>query len=111
MKIILHGTHIELTPAIRAHVEEKLAMVAHHLDQKHATLAEARVEVGKPSEHHHKGKIFYAEVNLKLDGKLLRANCQHEDMRNAIVDAKNELQRQITKLKDKKKSTLRKLKG
>ena len=63
----------------------------------------ARVEIGLPSKHHHSGRIFYAEVNLKMGGVLLRASCQHEDMRNAIVDVKNELQRQIKKFKDKKK--------
>lgn len=69
---------------------------------------EARVEIGLPSKHHHSGKIFYAEINLKMGGKLLRATCQHEDLRNAIVDAKNELQVQIKKFKNKKKDTSRK---
>ena len=64
-------------------------------------LIEARVQIGLPSKHHRSGRIYYAEVNLKVGGKLLRATCQHEDLRNAIVDAKNELQRQIKKLKNK----------
>jgi len=69
---------------------------------------ETRVEIGLPSKHHHSGNIFYAEVNLKIGGKLLRATCQHEDLRNAIVDAKNELQRQLKKFKDKKRDLSRK---
>lgn len=71
--------------------------------------AEARVEIGKPSRHHRSGKIYYAEVNLRLGGKLLRASCQHEDIRNAIVDVKNELQGQIKKFKEKRKDASRKL--
>jgi len=63
---------------------------------------EARVEIGLPSKHHRSGPIYYAEVNLKIGGKLLRATCQHEDLRNAIVDIKNELQRQIKKFKEKR---------
>ena len=62
---------------------------------------EVRVEIGKPSKHHRSGKVFYAEANLKMGGKLLRATCQHEDLRNAIVEVKDELQRQIKKFKGK----------
>lgn len=69
---------------------------------------EARVEIGLPSKHHRSGRIYYAEVNLKVGGKLLRATCQHEDLRNAIVDVKNELQKQIRKFKDKKRDLSRK---
>ncbi len=68
---------------------------------------EARVEIGLPSKHHRSGRIYYAEVNLKIGGKLLRATCQHEDLRNAIVDVKNELQREIKKFKDKKRDLSR----
>lgn len=68
----------------------------------------AKVEIGLPSKHHRSGKIFYAEVNLKVGGKLFRATCQHEDLRNAIVDVKDELQSQIKKFKDKKKDLSRK---
>lgn len=68
---------------------------------------EARVEIGLPSKHHRSGRIYYAEVNLKIGGKLLRATCQHEDLRNAIVDVKNELQKQIKKFKDKKRDLSR----
>jgi ribosome-associated translation inhibitor RaiA len=56
------------------------------------------------------GRIYYAEVNLKLGGNLLRATCQHEDMRNAIVDAKNELQSEIKKFKDKRRDLSRQAK-
>ena len=73
-------------------------------------LAEIRVEVGKPSKHHRSGEIYYVEINLKIGGKLLRATCQHEDLRNAIVDARNELGRQVKKLKEKRTDQVRKIK-
>jgi len=65
---------------------------------------EVRVEVGKPSKHHCSGRVYYAEANMKIGGQLLRATCQHEDLRNAIVDVKNELQVQIKKFKEKSRS-------
>lgn len=62
---------------------------------------EAGVEIGKSTRHHRNGPVFYAEINLRISGHLLRATCSHEDLRNAIVDAKDELQQQIKKFKEK----------
>jgi ribosome-associated translation inhibitor RaiA len=39
---------------------------------------------------------------MKIGSKLLRATCEHEDLRNAVTDVKDELQRQIKKLKGKR---------
>jgi|SRR3989344_2380812 len=103
MKIIIHGVRIEVTAAIKSHVEEKIGMLAHHMDPKHADLAEARVEVGKPSEHHHKGEVFYAEVNLKMGKEFMRATVTKNDLYTAINDCRNELERQLDKHKTKEK--------
>ena len=105
MKIILSGKNIKLDEPLKVFVEERIGGLEKFLGQGPI---EARVEIGLPSKHHRSGKICYAEVNLKVGGKLLRATCQHEDMRNAIVDVKNELQRQIKKFKSKKNDLSRK---
>lgn len=104
MKIDLYGKNMELDEALRVFVDDRIGGLDKVIGNDKS---EARVEIGLPSKHHRSGRIFYAEVNLKVDGKLLRATCQHEDMRNAIVDAKNELQRQIKKFKEKKKDSSR----
>jgi len=104
MKIILSGKNIKLDEPLKVFVEERIGGLSKFID---GDAVEARVEIGLPSKHHRSGKIYYAEVNLKIGGKLLRATCQHEDLRNAIVDAKNELQREIKKFKDKKKDLSR----
>lgn len=67
-----------------------------------------RVEIGKPSDHHRKGEVFYAEANIKMGGKLLRAQSKHIDLRAAIVEVKNKIQREMEKFKDKKVSSRRK---
>jgi len=63
----------------------------------------ARVEIGKSSEHHHKGRIWYAETNIHVgQGQVLfRAQSEREDLRVAITDVKNELQTQIRRTKEK----------
>lgn len=104
MKIILSGKNIKLNESLKVFVEDRIGGLEKLLGKGPV---EARVEIGLPSKHHRSGKIFYAEVNLKVGGQLLRATCQHEDLRNAIVDVKNELQRQIKKFKNKRKDLSR----
>src|SRR3989344_2690061 len=104
MKIELYGKNINLDEPLKVFIEDRIGGLEKFLG---SGPVEARVEIGLPSKHHRSGRIYYAEINLKIGGKLLRATCQHEDMRNAIVDAKNEIQRQIKKFKDKKKDSAR----
>ncbi len=98
---MIHGLAIELTPTIKAHVEEKIGGLEHMMDAKHAALAEARVEVGKSTHHHNKGQVFYAEANLKIGGDLFRATCDHEDLHAAINQVRDELEAQLRKHKTK----------
>ena len=101
MKLMLHGLNMELTSSIRTHLEEKCKALEHFLDPKHAALAELRVEVGKPSQHHRAGDVFQAEANLKIGGEFFRATATHEDLHAAINDMKDELERQFRKHKTK----------
>lgn len=105
MRIIITGKNIKLDEPLKVFVDDRIGGLEKFIGQGPV---EARVEIGLPSKHHRSGRIYYAEVNLKIGGKLLRATCQHEDLRNAIVDAKNELQREIKKFKEKKRDLPRK---
>ena len=98
MKIDISTKNITLDEPLRVFIEDKIGGLDHLIGNGDG---QARVEIGKPSEHHRSGDIFAAEVNLTLGGKLLRATCAHEDLRNAIVDVKDELQTQIKKFKEK----------
>ncbi|MBI3273765.1 MAG: ribosome-associated translation inhibitor RaiA [Candidatus Colwellbacteria bacterium] len=104
MKIIVSTKNISLDGPLESFVQDKIGGLEKFIG---GDAVEARVEIGLPSKYHRAGKIYYAEVNLKIGGKLLRATCQHEDLRNAIVDAKNEMQREIKKLKDRKRDLSR----
>ena len=104
MHIDITTKNISLDPALETFVQDKIGGLDHLIGNSDG---EARVEIGKPSMHHQSGPVFYAEVNLKLGGALLRATCQHEDLRNAITDVKNELQGQIKKFKEKRTDSAR----
>lgn len=101
MRIHISTKNISLDDALKIFVEDKIGGLKKFIQDPNS-LVEVRVEIGKPSKHHRSGRIYYAEVNLKIGGQLLRATCQHEDLRNAIVDVKNELQVQIKKFKKRK---------
>ena len=99
MKIDISTKNITLDEPLRIFIEEKIGGLDHLIGNDKT---QAKVEIGKPSEHHRSGPIFMAEANLMMGGVLLRATCEHEDLRNAIVDVKDELQAQIRKFKEKR---------
>jgi len=72
-----------------------------------ADLAEARVEVAKPSKHHRSGFVYYAEVNLKIGSRLFRAVAEHLDLHTAIDLARDEIERQIKEYKERSREARR----
>lgn len=104
MQIIISTKNISLDEPLEIFVREKIGGLDKLIGNDKS---EARVEIGKPSRHHKSGRIFRAEANIKMGGVLLRATCEHEDLRNAIVDVKDELQEQIRKFKEKARDTSR----
>lgn len=104
MKLDILAKNIELDNPLRAFVDEKMSDLGRLVGSNNF---DARIEIGKTSKHHRSGPFFYAEVNLHVDGQLLRAQAEHEDLRAAIVDVKEELKVQIKKFKEKKKSSRR----
>ena len=93
---------MELLPGIKVYVEQKLGSLGKFLKRFSDKSIELQVEVGKPSQHHRKGEIFYAEANLILPGKELRATDNDYDLRTAIDRVREELARQIVKYKEMK---------
>lgn len=101
MQINIKATNMELTDAIRDYVFEKVGYLEKFLNVDCA----AFVEVGKNSNHHNKGEdIYLAEVNIKSkDGDYF--NRQYAGDLYAAVDlVKEELQRDISKNKDRRQT-------
>ncbi len=105
MKINIRAKNIELNSALKEFIEEKIGSVEKFTGietnmSSHPPL-EAFVEVEKMSHHHRKGPQFRAECNLEVKGKSLRAESIGEDLRTAVVEVKDELQRELKGLKEK----------
>lgn len=66
--------------------------------------AEARVEVGRSSHHHKKGDVFFAEVNLRIGGRVLRSRSEAFNVQAAVDEVKDDLRRELNKLKGKREA-------
>ncbi|KAF0103004.1 MAG: putative sigma-54 modulation protein [bacterium] len=91
MNLTITGHHLEITPAIRGYVEEKMARVTRHFDQVIDVTVILAVEKLK-----HK-----AEVNLHLRGKDIYVESIDADMYAAIDALADKLDRQVLKHKEK----------
>lgn len=100
ININLKTSGIDMTPALRSYVEEKMKALEKFIDQHIA--AQADVEIGQTTHHHQSGDIFRCEINLSIPGDLIRAVAQEADLYAAIDVAKDELLDEVRKRKDKK---------
>ena len=108
MNIIIKTKNIEMTPALREFVEEKIGSLEKYFDLLQeaddpglVSATDAIVEVGKTTLHHRKGDICRAEVLLTFDRNKLRAAKSADDLEKAIVEVRDDLQRQITDIKER----------
>ena len=113
MRISIKATNLKLSSAIRDYIEDKIGGLEKFigkLDQpseKGKPLVEAWVEVGRTTHHHHKGRVFRAECQIRLPGKSVRAESTRSDLHLAIDEIKDELQRELKRYTEKKASRYR----
>ena len=91
MQINVSGQHIEVTPALRAYVTEKLQRISRHFD--HVISIDVILKV----ENHHK----QADGKVNAAGKSIFAQESSEDMYAAIDGLVDKLDRQVRRHKDR----------
>ncbi len=96
MNLTISGHHLDLTPAIREHVESKLVRIRRHFD--HVIDIAVILTVDKLPE---KEKRQKAEINLRLRGKDIHVESIAEDLYAAIDTLIDKLDRQVIKYKNK----------
>lgn len=102
MRIHIKSTNLDLTPALKEYIEQKIGSLAKFLKRWNPKgVVEAYVEVGRTTQHHHKGNIFRAEADLRVPGKILRAEDEDWDIRVAIGRVKDKLKREAEKYKER----------
>ncbi|MBJ7262389.1 MAG: ribosome-associated translation inhibitor RaiA [Burkholderiaceae bacterium] len=91
MNLSISGRHLDVTPAIREYVLNKLARVLRHFDHVIDTQVMLSVE---PLRHK-------AEVTMRLSGKDIHCEALDENLYAAIDALADKLDRQVIKHKDK----------
>ena len=91
MNLNINGHHLEVTPAIRNYIIEKLDRVKRHFD--HVIDASVTISVVK--------LVQKADVTLHVRGKDIHAEASHENLYAAIDALADKLDRQVLRHKDK----------
>ncbi len=103
MNLNIKSTNLELTPILKDYIEDKIGSLEKFLKKlefKKGAEIKAFVEVARSTRHHHKGLVYYAEVDLEFPGGMLRAKDNNSDVRAAIDAVKDKLHQEILKFKE-----------
>ena len=92
MNLNLSGHHLDITPAIRAYVVNKLVRVTRHFD--HVIDVNVVLSVDKLRQQ--------ITANLHIRGKDIHAECVEPDMYAAIDALADKLDRQVLRYKEKR---------
>lgn len=109
MQVEVKSTNLELTDAIKNYLTEKLIDLEKIINVSDDTKVLAEVELAKNTEHHQSGdKLFKAEINLTISGKLFRVVAEQHDIYAAIDEMKDDIMRDVRKDKEKDSTMLKK---
>ncbi len=97
MDIRIKGIHIDVTPAIKEYVTEKISKLSHHLEHQILS-AEAKFGHEKNPKITDSEKV---EITLYTRGPIIRAKETAADRHAAIDGVVGKLERQISKYKEK----------
>lgn len=98
-------TNLDVDEELKDHLAKRLAKFEQFVDEDD-TSAIADVELEKRVGQN-TGKIYRAEMNLKVAGAYLRADEEAEAIRDAIDAAQSDIIRQLRKTKSKRRSRIR----
>ncbi len=91
MQVNVTGHHVEVTPALRAYVTEKMQRISRHFDHV------ISINVVLNVERHEQ----LAEATVHAAGKSLFANASDDDMYAAIDALVDKLDKQVRRYKDR----------
>ena len=103
MRVTIRQKDLEITPALREYIEQKVVRPAEKLlkrdEQKGTPLLD--IEVARTTHHHKKGEVYRVSVSLTLGKKLIRAEVENENVHAACDLVEDELKRVITSYKSR----------
>jgi len=90
-----------VTPEVLALLDQKFLPLGKFIHERDD--AKCDVELERTTEHN-SGKIYRAEVNFFNNGKLYRAESTREQIEQAIDDVRDELRRELQRVRGKQYS-------
>ncbi len=93
-------TNMELTDAISAYVHKKVDALYKFVMPDEEALAE--VEIGRTTNHHHKGEVYKAEINLIYGKDNFRTVIINDDLYSAIDKMKEGILNEVRRSKRKR---------
>ena len=96
MNLTISGHHLEVTPALRSYVTNKLDRISRHFDQVVDVKVLLTIEKQKEKELRQR-----AECNIHVKGNDLFAQSSHEDLYAAVDELVDKLDRQVNRHKNK----------
>jgi putative sigma-54 modulation protein len=97
MNLTISGHHLEVTPALRGYVTDKLGRITRHFDQ----VVDVKVILSIENQAE-KDRRQKAECNIHVND--IFAECSHEDLYAAVDELMDKLDRQVVKHKDRLQS-------
>jgi putative sigma-54 modulation protein len=94
MNLIIHGHHLEITPALRSYVQDKLTRIRRHFDN--VIDVDVVLSVDKLQQR--------AEITLRVRGSALHAESIEADLYASIDAMMDKLDRQVLRHKDRLKN-------
>ncbi|MDB5195338.1 MAG: hypothetical protein JWO84_522 [Parcubacteria group bacterium] len=107
MQIQFKGTNYELTSDMTDLATRKVEGLQKYVG-KTGSEPLAYVDLGKHTEAHHTGAIWYADCNLDVEGKRYYAKAEAETLRSAIDKMVAELAKELHSAKKKHETMIRK---
>ena len=97
MRVNIRQKNIEVTPALREYIEEKIIRVAEKFLQALAStdLPILDVEVERTTAHHRKGEVYRVAAKLCGGNQCFYATARHGDVRAACDLLEEELEREM----------------
>ncbi len=106
MEIKIKQTNATLTPDVAEYLDKKLALLEKFIDPADST-ALCEVEVGRSTEHHQSGDIFFCEINVIRGGKQFRARVNEATLMAAIDGTKDALALELGRSNEKERTLSR----
>ncbi|MBM3204938.1 ribosome-associated translation inhibitor RaiA [Candidatus Uhrbacteria bacterium] len=95
INIVHHG--MEITPAIRGYVEEKMES----LEKYAGDIQHVDVEVGRSTNHHQKGDVFECKAVMSVGGRVIRIQKEEQDLYKAIDKVRDHLRAELSDAKER----------